>query len=260
MEKQIDKKRYNFRKYCAISRWCGYWHQLNEIITSEAGSVLEIGLGDKTIGGYIKNNTDIKYSSMDIAEDVNPDIVGSIDKIPVEDDSFGLVCAFEVLEHLPFEKFEISLKEMARVSKTGKILISLPHWGRHFGVEFRLPYFKKIQWQYKFKGFSAPKHEFNGQHYWEIGKRDYSLKKILKSITSHQVMRKKLKMFLRLLKISRILICQMKNFLLTVMNQLKLKKNLSRFLMNLIQNRKLSKKIHPTKKTRHHPMINNIKT
>ncbi len=191
MEKQINKKRYNFRKYCAINRWCGYWHQLNEIISSEAKSVLEIGLGDKTIDEYIKNNTDIKYSSLDIAEDMEPDIVGSIDKIPLDNNTFDLVCAFEVLEHLPYEKFEISLKEMARVSKTGEILLSLPHWGRHFGIELRLPYFKKIQWQYKFKSIIKPKHKFNGQHYWEIGKRGYSFKKIIDSINNADLQIKK---------------------------------------------------------------------
>ena len=119
---------------------------------------------------------------MDIAEDLKPDILGSIDDIPFKDDSFDLVCAFEVIEHLPFKKFEKTLEELRRVSNH-KVILSLPHWGRHFSLFIRLPFLKKIKTQYKINLYPV-KHKFNGQHYWEIGKRGYSLRKIKKIIKS----------------------------------------------------------------------------
>ena len=176
MEKQVDRKVYNFQKYCKQDRWSSYWHQINEVLKCNPKSVLEIGIGDKVFGSYIKNNTNIKYSCLDIAEDLNPDIIGSIDKIPIENNAYDLVCAFEILEHLPFEKFKKSLDELYRVSKK-YVIISLPHWGRHFSIDIRIPFVKRLKFQYKFSIFPI-EHKFNGQHYWEIGKKDYPLKKI----------------------------------------------------------------------------------
>jgi ubiquinone/menaquinone biosynthesis C-methylase UbiE len=180
MEKQVDKEKYSFGKYTNLQRWSSYWYQVDEILKCKPESVLEVGVGDNFLSNYLKNNTEIKYKSLDIAEDLNPDIVGSVDEIPVESNTFDLVCAFEVLEHLPYEKFQIALKEMMRVSKK-HVIISLPHWGRHFSFEFRLPYFKKIRWQYKMNLFPIA-HKFDREHYWEMGKREYSLNKIKNDI------------------------------------------------------------------------------
>ncbi|MCD4705450.1 class I SAM-dependent methyltransferase [bacterium] len=176
MEKQVDKKAYDFQKYCEQDRWSSYWHQINDVLKCNPKNVLEIGVGDKVFGDYIKNNTNIKYFCLDIAEDLNPDIIGSVDNMPIENNVYDLVCAFEILEHLPFEKFKKSLDELYRVSKKD-VIISLPHWGRHFSIDIRIPYFKRFSWQYKCNFFPI-KHKFNGQHYWEIGKKGYSIKRI----------------------------------------------------------------------------------
>jgi len=180
MEKQVEKKHYNFHKYCDEERFVSYWHQLKEILKVVPHSVLEIGVGDKVLESYIKNNTNIEYVCVDIAGDLSPDVVASVIKLPFRDDSFDVVCAFEVLEHLPFEKFVIALQEIRRVARKN-VIISLPHWGRHFSFQIRLPYFKKIIWQYKFN-FWPIKHVFKGEHYWEIGKDGYGLKKIKNAI------------------------------------------------------------------------------
>jgi ubiquinone/menaquinone biosynthesis C-methylase UbiE len=177
MKKQVDKNSYNFSKYCDLDRWSSYWYQIKEVLACSPKTVLEIGVGNKVLADYLKNNTDIVYKSLDVAEDLEPDFIASVDDLSiVKENSFDTVCAFEVLEHLPFDKFEKCLLELKRVSKKD-VIISLPHWGRHFSFEFRLPFFKKIKKQYKFNGLSI-EHKFDGQHYWEIGKRSYSLKKI----------------------------------------------------------------------------------
>lgn len=175
----MDKK-YLFKKYLDLDRWGSYWHQIAEILKCQPHSVLEIGVGDKTTMTYLKTNyPDINYCSLDLDESLKPDIVGSVEQMPFTNEAFDLICAFEVLEHLPFDKFVDILKEMRRVSKN-KAIISLPHWGRHFSLDLRLPFFKRLRWQCKISIFPIP--HVIGEHFWEIGKADYPLKKIKEKI------------------------------------------------------------------------------
>ncbi|MCX6779489.1 MAG: class I SAM-dependent methyltransferase [Candidatus Magasanikbacteria bacterium] len=172
----VRKAQYqNFLKYCDLNRWSSYWYQIKEILSLKPESVLEIGVGDRTTSSYLKNNTSINYKSVDISEELKPDIVCDVANLSsvIKPNSFDVVCAFEVLEHLPFEKFKTNLQELGRATKKN-VIISLPHWGRHFSMEIRLPYFKKWSWKFKSNFFSIP-HVFDGHHYWEIGKRNYSL-------------------------------------------------------------------------------------
>lgn len=176
MKKQVNKTAYNFTKYCTQDRWGSYWHQIYTILQLNPESMLEIGVGDKVAASYIKNNTDIQYTSVDIADDLQPDIISSVEALQLADNSFDVVCAFEVLEHLPFDALSRALQELHRVSKKS-VIISLPHWGRHFSIDIRLPLLGRMTWQYKCNLFPI-RHRFGGQHYWEIGKRGFPLKKI----------------------------------------------------------------------------------
>src|SRR4030042_4980331 len=115
--KQINKEDYRFGHYCDSQRWSSYWYQIKEILNCHPRTVLEVGVGQKVVGSYIKNNTDIKYVCIDTAEDLKPDIIGNLEKIQMAEGSFDVVCAFEVLEHLPYEKFIPCLKELIRVSE-----------------------------------------------------------------------------------------------------------------------------------------------
>lgn len=170
--KQVDKKHYSFARYCYPERWASYYHQLHEVLSSDPQSILEVGGGDGVLESYIKHNiADAVYTSADIAEDLNPDVIAAIDALPFGDASFDVVCAFEVLEHIPFEKFEKALNELLRVSKK-RVLISVPHFGPPLALSFKLPFLKEIKLLFKIP--FPRKHVFNGQHYWEIGKRGYA--------------------------------------------------------------------------------------
>lgn len=181
--KQVDKDHYTFENYCYFDRWSSYFYQLREILDlKEISSILEVGSGDGVVRDYIRNNTQIGYSNVDIAEDLKPDIVGAINDLPVADNMYDAVCAFEVLEHLPFEQFEKSILEMKRVSKK-YVLISIPHFGPAIKLNFKIPFLPEVNAAFKIPFLK--KHVFNGQHYWEVGKKGYSPSKIRKILRSH---------------------------------------------------------------------------
>lgn len=180
MNGQVEKTHYKFSKYCEEERFTSFWHQIKEVVSLEPSSVLEIGVGDRVFSSYIKNNTQIKYIGVDVAQDLGADVIADVAKLPFNDNEFDVVCAFEVLEHKPFTEFVPALLEMKRVARK-YVVMSLPHWGRHFSFLIRLPYFKKIKWQHKFN-FWPIKHVFKGEHYWEIGKSGFGLGMIKKAI------------------------------------------------------------------------------
>lgn len=168
---QVDKSHYRFDKYAFEGRFVSYYWQLKEALALKPQSILEVGVGDGVFGNFIKNNTNVSYTSVDIADDLHPDVVGSILKLPFPDKSFDIVCVFEVLEHLPFEDFDKALNELARVART-HIVISLPHFGPMFSFSLKIPFLSEIHIALK---IPFPKtHIFNGHHYWEIGKGGYS--------------------------------------------------------------------------------------
>lgn len=169
--KQVNKDHYDFEKYSHEGRWVSYFHQLKEVLALKPESILEAGCGDKVFASFIKNTTSIDYKSLDVAEDLHPDILGSLEKIPCPDNSFDVVCAFEVLEHIPFEKFENCLMEMKRVSKK-YVCISVPHFGPSVEFLFKFPFISRIKAAFKIP--YHPVHAFNGEHYWEVGKKGFS--------------------------------------------------------------------------------------
>lgn len=187
MEQQVDKSAYEFLRYCYPDRWASYYYQLREVIEARPCSVLEIGTGDGVLRHYLEQNTDIEYRSMDIAVDLHPDIIGSVEKIPLPDSSVDVVVAYEILEHLPFEKFEQALRELKRVSR-GMVIISLPHFGPPIKFLLKLPFLPEIRFSFKIP--FPKKHIFNGEHYWEIGKSGHSTGNIRATLRKHFTIQK----------------------------------------------------------------------
>jgi len=180
MVKDSKNTNYDFGHYADLQRWCSYWYQLNEILFSCPKSVLEIGVGDKVVGNYLRQKESINYTSLDCDEKLYPDLVGNVLQLPVDDDSYDTVCAFEVLEHLPFEKVSVALGELKRVARQ-TVIISLPHWGRQVSLYFKLPGFSVFKCGLKFP-WPPLSHCFDGEHYWEIGKKGYPISLIISLI------------------------------------------------------------------------------
>ncbi len=166
-----------YYKKIRFIRWCSYWYQINEILNLNPKNVLEIGVGNNVIGDYLKRIVD--YKNMDLDKDLESDIIGDIKNIPLKDNSFDLVCAFQVLEHLPFNELAKCLNEMQRIARR-YVLISLPNYGSLFSIKVNLPFFGAIKYHKKISFIDRD--NLNKKHYWEIGRKGYPIEKVKKEI------------------------------------------------------------------------------
>lgn len=148
-------------------------------------NILEVGKGNGFVADFFKKaNFNIK--TFDINANLEPDIVGNIldlsTLISVKSD---IILCSEVLEHIDFEYFEVSLEQL-RLAANKYVIITLPEFKKFFGVnmQIRVP---------KFKVFSFPlflkirgNKQLGSGHFWEI---DYSQEtnrsSIEKIITKH---------------------------------------------------------------------------
>ncbi|MFX0134714.1 MAG: methyltransferase domain-containing protein [Candidatus Hodarchaeota archaeon] len=150
----------------------------------DISSILEIGPGNKIIYDILsKMGYDVK--TMDINSQTNPDIIADIrDPGGFINESFDLILCCQVLEHLPYSDFHNTLENLYRMTKK-YLIITLPYtsygtFKPYFKIHF-FPFLKPISWIRIFNLFPQ-EHIFNGKHYWEIGKKGFKLKRILKDI------------------------------------------------------------------------------
>ncbi len=140
---QTRPEQYFGPSYNTKSRFVNYWHQINELIKLEPSSILEIGIGNGFVSNYlIRMGYDV--ITIDIDRGLKPKVVGSVVKLPFADNSFDAVACFEVLEHLPYEQFVISLGEIRRVSKN-YALLSLPDSTEVMLIHIYIPKLGKLK-------------------------------------------------------------------------------------------------------------------
>ena len=185
MRKQVGVEHYDFKKYVYKGRWNSFYHQIDEIInalheSTQSISILEVGVGSKILKTICKFTLCLNYESMDVDDELQPDHLGSVLEMPFENKKYDIVVCFQVLEHLPYEKFAEALSELFRVAKK-HVIISLPDAGKVFMLHIPKICRKKLV---KFPPLFAKReeHKFDGEHYWEINKKGYGLKKIIKAI------------------------------------------------------------------------------
>jgi predicted SAM-dependent methyltransferase len=184
---QVTKSHYEFN-YDSKKRWISYWYQIQEVLNKKPYNLLEIGIGNKVVSDYLKKYN-VNVITADIDESLNPDYVCSVNELSKKftQNSFDVVLCAEVLEHIPFEFFEDSIREMHTVSNE-YVVISLPHFKINFSISIKVPLVQAKNLQIN---IPYPKHHvFDGEHYWEIGKKGYSLKYIMSIMGKYFVIEK----------------------------------------------------------------------
>ena len=171
-------QKYYFNNYVDFDRFISYFYQIDSILKLNPKSVLEVGVGNKTVYNYLKQSG-LNMVSCDFNRNLNPDKVGDIRNLPFEDNEFDVVLAYEVLEHIPFEDFSVALSELRRVSKK-YVIISIPYPGffAEIVLNSNLPLLKKIYNPIFKIPFFLHEHKETEDHFWEMGRKNVSKKKI----------------------------------------------------------------------------------
>lgn len=179
-QKQVDEQHYCFPKYIHKRRWMSLWHQVDEILAIQPERVLEIGPGPGLFK-VVASAFGIKVETLDLDPDLNPDHLGSATDLPFVDDAYEVVCAFQVLEHLPFEDSLEAFREMTRVARD-KVIISLPDAKIVWPQTLYIPKLGYRNFMISKPQLGLQKHQFNGEHYWEINKLGYKLDRVIEAL------------------------------------------------------------------------------
>jgi SAM-dependent methyltransferase len=173
---QVTPQHYVFERYDDLRRWCSYWYQIRSALRLSPRRVLEIGSGTGVFKSYLKN-LGIHIDGMDIDATRKPEIIGSVRELDTAlagQPRYDMICAFQVLEHLPFDDFEPCLDQLAK--HADHVLISLPCHGFELrlalaiaGLKLRTGIYGKYPFRFKRESFP--------EHYWELG-TGYSVRKI----------------------------------------------------------------------------------
>lgn len=177
MKKQVDSTHYKFGTYIDISRWSSLWHQLDILASLDAKRILEVGPGPglfKATATHLGRHVE----TVDTDPDLKPDHLGNAVNLPLANASFDACCAFQVLEHMPFETALQALDELARVARK-HVVISLPDARRTWRYLLHLPRLGERSFALHRPQLSLPDHSFDGEHYWEINKQGYELKHVV---------------------------------------------------------------------------------
>jgi len=85
--------------------------------------VLDVGCGLKPYYPYFADAAE--YIGVDVVESPSADLVGTVEALPVDDDSFDIVLCTQVLEHV--DDPAVAVRELHRVTKPGARVLASTH-------------------------------------------------------------------------------------------------------------------------------------
>jgi 2-polyprenyl-3-methyl-5-hydroxy-6-metoxy-1,4-benzoquinol methylase len=177
---QVEPQHYH-DGYDTRERFISYWHQADQILRRAPKNVLEVGIGSGFLHRYLRTRG-VDVHTLDFDARLEPDTVGSVLALPFADAEFELVCCYETLEHLPWENFAQAVAELSRVARRW-VLVSVPDVTPCVRVDLAR---NDRPWAHGLRDLPnlRPKaHVFDGQHYWEIGKRGFPRRRIEAALT-----------------------------------------------------------------------------
>lgn len=186
---QVDASEHYGASYDTFQRFSSYFYQIDFARAANPKTVLEIGIGNRLVADYLKR-AGYKVTTCDFDKRLKPDVVADIrDLSAIKKDSHDVVIACEILEHIPFDDVPKALAELARVAKK-RVVVSVPYSSFTFeliaavsktygpGKTLRLPIRTP-------QVLAGDVHKLNHEHYWELGRRGYPVRRFKKLLRKH---------------------------------------------------------------------------
>lgn len=184
---QVGKEHY-FQSYDSLIRFISYYYQIDLVHRLQPTSILEIGIGNRTVSTYLRNNH-YKVTTCDFDRRLLPDVNADIRAVPFCNDGFDVVLACEILEHIPWDQIPEVLLELRRITSS-HLIISVPFCSKTFEIVIKPPFihrFLKTPFIDIFLRLPCfyQKDVFDGQHYWEMGRKGRSIQTIRRTLHQH---------------------------------------------------------------------------
>jgi len=190
-----DASDHNYRgEYDNLVRFASYFCQIDLVRSLSPRSVLEVGIGSRTVSNYLRQQG-FEVTTCDIDASRQPDHVADVRSLPFADGSYDLVMACEVLEHIPWQDVDAATAQLARVSRR-HVLISLPYLSLYFEAALRFPLARavsktrvwdiclRLPWFFR---------RCSPSHCWEIGMKGYPLRKVRTLLRRHLNIRREVR-------------------------------------------------------------------
>jgi SAM-dependent methyltransferase len=188
MKPQTDRSHYGARYY-ERRRLFSLAIQAELVAGLSPTTVLEVGPGRGVLAATVRALAGARVVTLDVDPTLGPGVIGSVLSMPFAAGAFDAVCCFQMLEHLPFELFAPSLREMRRVAR-GALVLSLPDCS--WAVTLRLggprPDRDGVVAAWTPQPSAWALRSFrripnSAGHYWEIGRRGTPLRTVRGAIT-----------------------------------------------------------------------------
>ncbi len=183
---QVGDGHYQRSSYNDLARFIAYYYQISTIRQLPIKSILEVGSGNGLVAYYLKS-IGLAVKVCDFDARVKPDIIADVRSLPLADDSFDAVAAFQILEHIPFKEVVVALGEIKRVAKKYAV-ISVPHRVSYLEIIIKFPFIRTIL-KKDFLDLAITKGvKFNAaktrQHYWEIDEHAFKMQDLRQKISA----------------------------------------------------------------------------
>jgi 2-polyprenyl-3-methyl-5-hydroxy-6-metoxy-1,4-benzoquinol methylase len=145
--------------------------QVHEVWQTRCQELLEIGKGNGFVSEFLRRSG-LSVTTLDVNASLQPDIVGDIDQLDsiFSEKSFECVLCAEVLEHIPFSKFESSVR-LLRKHTNSTCIITLPRCDPPetylINVKVRLPWIGERSLRVK-DFLQHTNNTIYAGHHWEI--------------------------------------------------------------------------------------------
>jgi hypothetical protein len=169
---QAPAEKYWSTAYLSPERLSSIGHQFRLAGQTGGQTFLNIGAAHGLLEMLLRHSG-AQALALDLDFSLQPNIVGGLPRLPVQDACVDVTMAFQVLEHLPFEMLPDCLLELSRVARKA-VLISLPDrtafWQSHptsSRLEALAIWFHHWAWARKRLRLKALP-PIDPEHFWEI--------------------------------------------------------------------------------------------